>query len=289
MYIDPFSAGLAVVGFGLDMFSKQDQIDRANRAARSRYKAAKAEALQQHANYAQQVEKANAYRLKIWNSKLDAYKKNLEFIDQAANLTYSQRDMQARDVFRSNIFELQKLEKDLLQSEGQLAARNMTSKSAKRFSAISNAGQAGQAKATLLENTIGRQAAIAFQARQDALRFDQARMNAWAPVSVEPMLEEIQPFSFAKYQAPEQPNPWLSVGDSLMGAFNTYTTNAPPNVKAGGSGTGTDSGQQMSTDTTLLSAPSFGASNNSNIMFGSKATFPNISFYENPVDFNAFN
>lgn len=283
MIIDPFSAAIAGVGFGLDMFGKQSQIDSANRASRGAYNAAKSEALQKYALSAQAAQKANAYRLKIWNTKLDAYKKNLEYIDQASDLTYAQLDRQSFDVLRSQMFQLQKLEKDLLKSEGQLAARNMTDKSAKRFSAVSNAGQAGQAKATVLANTIGEQSAIALEARRQALRFDQARMNAYAPVAVAPEMEQVQPFSFPRYQRPEQPNQLLSIGDSLFGAVKTYASLAPPNVKA--SGGGTDWGQQMSTDTTGLSGPSF----NSSTMFGSKANFPNMSFYQNPVDFNALN
>lgn len=223
---------MAGAQMGLSWWNQQSSFESASRQRKAQYKAQKQQARLQTQLQNERIRKANAYRLKIWNTKLETYKKNLQLIDQAANLTYASLDAKALDSLRSNAFQLQQLEIDLLENEGISEARGLTGKSNRRFSKVRNEGRAGQGRATLLQNLIGQQAALEFEARGAARQFDQARLNAWQPVSVAPMLEDQVAFNFPEYQGLEAPNPWMQAANIGFDGLKTFMQFSAPSVKA---------------------------------------------------------
>lgn len=232
---------IAGAQMGLSWLNQNSSFESQSRQRKAEYKAQKQQALLQNQLQNERIRKANAYRLKIWQTKLDTYNKNLQLIDQAANLTYASMDAKSLDSFRKNLFNLQQLEVDLLENEGIGEASGLTGKSNRRFSRIRNEGRAGQGRATLLQNLIGEQAALRFESIGAAQQFDQARLNAWQNVSVAPMMEDQVNFSFPEYQGLEAPNPWLQAANIAWDGVKTFGQFSAPNVKSSGGGGGNSS------------------------------------------------
>ena len=205
---------MAVLGGAWDMFQKEDAYSRQRGAARKQFKIQERQRLEEYMLNKQQVEKANAYRLKIWDEQLRQYNKQLDWNRDAFDIASTDYQIQFNDQLAAAMVQSQQMEQQRVQSSGTAAASGSTSASAMRAEAIEGEGEYGRQQAIQQQNLIGSQEGLMRALDQVARDTNIANEQAYANVAIAPELETIGAFRPGQFQSPSRPN-------AMISGFNT--------------------------------------------------------------------
>ena len=205
---------MAVLGGAWDMFQKEDAYSRQRGAARKQFKIQERQRLEEYMLNKQQVEKANAYRLKIWDEQLRQYNKQLDWNRDAFDIASTDYQIQFNDQLAAAMVQSQQMEQQRVQSSGRAAASGSTSASAMRAEAIEGEGEYGRQQAIQQQNLIGSQEGLMRALDQVARDTNIANEQAYANVAIAPELQTIGAFRPGQFQSPSRPN-------AMISGFNT--------------------------------------------------------------------
>lgn len=205
---------MAVLGGAWDWYQKEDAYSRQRGAARKQFKIQERQRLEEYMLAKQQVEKANAYRLKIWDEQLRQYNKQLEWNRDAFDIASTDYQIQFNDQLAAAMVQSQQMEQQRVQSSGRAAASGSTSASALRAEAIEGEGEYGRQQAIQQQNLIGSQEGLMRALNEVARQTNIANEQAYANVAIAPELETIGAFRSGQFQSPSRPN-------SMISGFNT--------------------------------------------------------------------
>tara|TARA_A100001035_G_scaffold273222_1_gene263478 strand:- start:2583 stop:3317 length:735 start_codon:yes stop_codon:yes gene_type:complete len=209
------AGGVAALGAGWSWYEKEDAYSRQRGAARKQFKIQEQQRLENYTLQKQQVEKANAYTLKIWDHQLNQYNKQLEWNRDAFNIASTDYQIQFNDQLAAAMVESQQMEQQRVQSSGRAAASGSTSASAMRAEAIEGEGEYGRQQAIQQQNLIGRQEGLMRALDQVARDINIANEQAYANVAFAPELQSIGVFRSGTFQGPERPNQFISGFNSI--------------------------------------------------------------------------
>lgn len=231
------AGGVAALGAGWSWYQKEDAYSRQRGAARKQFKIQEQQRLENYTLQKQQVEKANAYTLKIWDHQLNQYNKQLEWNRDAFNIASTDYQIQFNDQLAAAMVESQEMEKQRIRSSGRAAASGSTSASAFRAEAIEGEGEYGEQKKYQLRNLIGSQEGLRRALDQVARDTNIANEQAYANVAIAPELQSIGAFRSGTFQGPERPNQFISGFNSLASGMKMaapFVPGADPNDKTFG-------------------------------------------------------
>lgn len=221
------AAGMAVTGGAWDWYQKEDAYNRQYSAARKQFKIQEQQRLENYTLQKQQVEKANAYTLKIWDHQLNQYNKQLEWNRDAFNIASTDYQIQFNDQLAAAMVESQEMEKQRIRSSGRAAASGSTSASALRAEAIEGEGEYGEQKRYQLRNLIGSQEGLRRALDQVARDTNIANEQAHANVAIPPELQSIGAFRPGTFQGPERPNQFISFANSAIAGLKAGAAFVP--------------------------------------------------------------
>jgi len=210
------AGGVAALGAGWSWFQKEDAYNRQHSAARKQFKIQEQQRLDNYTLQKQQVEKANAYTLKIWDHQLNQYNKQLEWNRDAFNIASTDYQIQFNDQLAAAMIQSQGMEQQRVQSSGRAAASGSTSASALRAEAIEGEGEYGRQQAIQQQNLIGSQEGLRRALDQVARDTNIANQQAYANVAIAPELQSIGAFRSGTFQGPERPNQFISMTNSVI-------------------------------------------------------------------------
>ena len=210
------AGGIAALGAGWSWFQKEDAYSRQRGAARKQFKIQEQQRLENYMLQKQQVEKANAYTLKIWDQQLKQYNQQLEWNRDAFDIASTDYQIQFNDQLAAAMVQSQGMEQQRVQSSGRAAASGSTSASALRAEAIEGEGEYGRQQAIQQQNLIGSQEGLMRALDQVARDTNIANQQAYANVAVAPELQTIGAFRSGTFQGPQRPNQFISGFNSLV-------------------------------------------------------------------------
>lgn len=202
---------------GLDFLSKQDAFNQQRNQAKAQYK--QAEKFRRAAWEAESsaIQKRNAYRLKIYDRKLEDYKINLEWSRDAAMTAFRDASMDMNRTISQSFMTSLDLMRNTVQRGGRAAATgNAMSKNAYLADLQESEGLEGQNRAVLLENLLGSFDAYEMATDEIAKQWYRHDFNLWQGVRDAPMLEEQTPYQATRFIEPQAPNAWMSAFNSGM-------------------------------------------------------------------------
>ena len=202
---------------GLDYLSKQDTFSRQRNQAKKQFKLNERQRRAAHAAETAAIQKRNAYRLKIYDRKLEDYKINLEWSKDAAMTAFRDASMDMNRTISQTFMASQDLLRNTVQRGGRAAATgNAMSKNAYLADLQESEGLEGQNRAVLLENLLGSFDAYEIATDEIAKQWYRHDYNLWQGVRDAPMLEEQTAFQPGEFVEPQAPNAWMSAFNSGM-------------------------------------------------------------------------
>lgn len=221
------AGGIAALGAGWSWYQKEDAYSRQRGAARKQFKIQEQQRLENYMLQKQQVEKANAYTLKIWDQQLKQYNKQLEWNRDAFDIASTDYQIQFNDQLAAAMVQSQGMEQQRVQSSGRAAASGSTSASALRAEAIEGEGEYGRQQAIQQQNLIGSQEGLRRALDQVARDTNIANEQAYANVAVAPELQSIGAFRSGTFQGPQRPNQFISGFNSLVSGMKAAAPFVP--------------------------------------------------------------
>lgn len=218
---------------GLDFLSKQDAFNQQRNQAKAQYK--QAEKFRRAAWEAETaaIQKRNAYRLKIYDRKLEDYKINLEWSRDAAMTAFRDASMDMNRTISQSFMTSLDLMRNTVQRGGRAAATgNAMSKNAYLADLQESEGLEGQNRAVLLENLLGSFDAYEMATDEIAKQWYQHDYNLWQGVRDAPMMEEQTPYQAATFIEPQAPNAWMSAFNSGMTGLKAMAPFLPKSTAA---------------------------------------------------------
>ena len=205
----------AVLGAGYDWWQKEDAYNRQSKAARKQFKIQERERFQDYLLQKQQVEKANAYTLKIWDEQLRQYNLQKQWNLDAFQIASTDAQLQFNDQVAAAMVQSQAMQQDRVRSTGRAAASGSTSASALRAEAIEGEGEYGRQESIAQQNLIGNEEGMMRALDGIARDLNIANQQAYAQVAVAPELQTIGAFRSGTFQGPQRPNQFMSAFNSI--------------------------------------------------------------------------
>ena len=218
---------------GLDFLSKQDAFNRQRNQAKAQHK--QAEKFRRAAWEAESsaIYKRNAYRLKIYDRKLEDYKINLEWSKDATMTAFRDASMDTNRTISQSFMTSLDLMRNTVQRGGRAAATgNAMSKNAYLADLQESEGLEGQNRAVLLENLLGSFDAYEMATDEIAKQWYRHDYNLWQGVRDAPMMEEQTPYQAAEFIEPQAPNAWMSAFNSGMKGLKAMAPFLPKSTAA---------------------------------------------------------
>ena len=219
--------GMTALGAGWSWYQKEDAYSRQRGAARKQFKIQEQQRLEEYMLAKRQVDKANAYTLKIWDESLRQYNKQLEWNKDAFDYASTSAQLQFNDQLANAMFQSQAMEQNRVQATGRVAASGSTSASALRAEAIEGEGEYGRQQAIQQQNLIGAEFGLVRALEQVAREYNIANEQAYAQVAVPPELQTMGAFRSGTFQGPQRPNQFISGFNSLMAGVKFGAKFAP--------------------------------------------------------------
>lgn len=205
----------AVLGAGYSWWQKEDAYNQQSKAARKQFKIQERERFQDYMLQKQQVEKANAYTLKIWDEQLRQYNLQKQWNLDAFQIASTDAQLQFNDQVAAAMVQSQAMQQDRVRSTGRAAASGSTSASALRAEAIEGEGEYGRQESIAQQNLIGNEEGMMRALDGIARDLNIANQQAYAQVAVAPELQTIGAFRSGTFQGPQRPNQFMSAFNSI--------------------------------------------------------------------------
>jgi len=218
---------MTALGAGWSWYQKEDAYSRQRGAARKQFKIQEQQRLEEYMLAKRQVDKANAYTLKIWDESLRQYNKQLEWNKDAFDYASTSAQLQFNDQLADAMFQSQAMEQNRVQATGRVAASGSTSASALRAEAIEGEGEYGRQQAIQQQNLIGAEFGLVRALEQVAREYNIANEQAYAQVAVPPELQTMGAFRSGTFQGAQRPNQFISGFNSLMAGVKFGAKFAP--------------------------------------------------------------
>ena len=218
---------MTALGAGWSWYQKEDAYSRQRGAARKQFKIQEQQRLEEYMLAKRQVDKANAYTLKIWDESLRQYNKQLEWNKDAFDYASTSAQLQFNDQLADAMFQSQAMEQNRVQATGRVAASGSTSASALRAEAIEGEGEYGRQQAIQQQNLIGAEFGLVRALEQVARKYNIANEQAYAQVAVPPELQTMGAFRSGTFQGAQRPNQFISGFNSLMAGVKFGAKFAP--------------------------------------------------------------
>lgn len=219
--------GMTALGAGWSWYQKEDAYSRQRGAARKQFKIQEQQRLEEYMLAKRQVDKANAYTLKIWDESLRQYNKQLEWNKDAFDYASTSAQLQFNDQLASAMFQSQAMEQSRVQATGRVAASGSTSASALRAEAIEGEGEYGRQQAVQQQNLIGAEFGLVRALEQVAREYNIANEQAYAQVAVPPELQTMGAFRSGTFQSPQRSNQFISGFNSLVSGMKAAAPFVP--------------------------------------------------------------
>ena len=219
--------GMAVAGSAWNWWEQDSAYKRQEKSARNAFKIQEQERFADYLLNKQQVEKANAYTLKIWDEQLRQYDLQKKYNRDAFTYAVGDAQQQFNQQLMAAMYQSDEMRKQLMQVEGRAAASGTTSESALRAEAIESTGEFGRQKAIQQQNLIGNEAAMKRALEQVTKEYNYANEMAYAQVAVPPELQTIGAFQSGQYQSPGRPDAWMTGFNSVVAGLKASAPFVP--------------------------------------------------------------
>lgn len=199
----------AVASFGLDlvnMFVPNPAV------AQQAYNEAYALSMQKY-----QIEESNRQRKEIYERQLDMVSNQLDANTTAAWDSWVSEQTRLNEVYDQAAFLSQGMLKELVQTQGQAAAREVYGKSARRGALVSTLGNYGRSRAQLTKQLVSETTETARRMTSTYNSLKIANERAIASVANPPVMEIVPEMTFTNF-APSPLSQGLSIGQSAIGA-----------------------------------------------------------------------
>jgi len=243
MAFDPISAGISVIGFGLNLFGKSQADRQAQRAEEKRVADERARSVRAHRNAVfertQQnllIDHRNTLVEKNFSTKVGLAKQQMDFNRSAAGRAFVQEDMRLNEVFAQAAFQRAGMQKQLLQAQGAAAAMGGNrGRSFKLAADKQNLGTFGEDQAKLVQMLGGERVASQFNRQSISNRLQSDQFAAFSQIAIPDHLQMNLPGVQAAAMptsnyVPRQMNA-LGIATAGFGMINSYNSMAPEEMR----------------------------------------------------------
>ena len=228
--IDPFSLGIAALSSGLGFLGNRNAADSQRRQRNQQIKLQNRAAAEERRLQNLQIRDRNRYAAEEYQSRINQYKLQLGYNQQAANLAYASEQQRLIESFKQQAFQRSGLQRQVLEAAGANAAMaEGRGRSFERAAALSTYGQFGRSMQQMRQSAADARQASAGRMRQISLDQYGRNLAAYSNVAMAPYMQRELPSAM---QMPMQRgsgfNTGLQIGNALIGGLNTYSTLAAP-------------------------------------------------------------
>ena len=139
------------------------------------------------------TEKANEYKVKAYEAKLDYTKQQIENNFVAAQAAWTSEQVRLNEIYDRAAYKSQNMEKLLKASLGAYAAREVYGKSARRGALLSTLGNYGRSRAQLADQLMSENEATQLRMKRTQQQMQAQNKLAIAQTSVLPVMEMFTP------------------------------------------------------------------------------------------------
>jgi len=227
---DPLAFGVGLASAGLKFWGAKNAADQQqaqiNRQIRFQNRAAREERRLQNL----QIRDRNRYAAEEYQTRINQYKAQREFNQQAANLAYDAEQQRMVEQFRQQAFQRSGLKRQLLEAAGVNAAMaEGRGRSFERASAMATTGQFGRSMEQMRQGAEDARRSSAGRMRQISTEQYGRDLAAYSNVAMRPYMQrELPPALQMATQKSSGFNTMLQIGNALLGGAQTYASLAAP-------------------------------------------------------------
>jgi hypothetical protein len=139
------------------------------------------------------AEKANEYKVKAFEAKIDFTKQQIENNYLAAHASWTSEQMRLNEIYDQAAYKSQAMQKMLTRAMGSAAAREVYGKTARRGAMVSTLGAYGRSRAQLVDQLMSQNVATQMRMERTEQQFKAQNKLAIAQTSVMPQAAFFSP------------------------------------------------------------------------------------------------